>query len=316
MPYDGAVLDRQFNNRELVPDWTEWVRRWRLASQDARLDLPCQLDLRYGPDLAQTLDWFPAAGATPAPCLVFIHGGWWRAFDKADHSFVAPPFVRRGAHVAVINYRLAPGARLDAIAQDVIDALAWIWRQAGNLAVDRSRIVLAGHSAGAHLAALMLACRFDQAGPDLPAQLPSGVLAISGVYDLEAVRVTPFLQRDLHLTRALAQSLSPVRKTPAGPAPLYLAVGSDESPAFHDQARRMRKAWPAHTSDITVLDGCHHFAVLDALAEGEPAHALLADLLGLPEPAVALTAAPLAPPPVAAAPQRRRRPAALHARHR
>lgn len=285
MQYDGAVLDRQFNNRELVPDWSAWVRGWKQASQDARLDNPCRLDLAYGPTVAQTLDWFPAQVPGPAPCLVFIHGGWWRAFDKADHSFVAPAFARKGAHVAVLNYPLAPSAGMDRIALDIVQALVWIWRRADQLDVLCSRIALAGHSAGGHLAALMLACRFDWIASDLPAQLPCGALSISGVFDLEAIRATPFLQRDLHLTQRMAEALSPARMPPAGPAPLALAVGADESAAFHAQARLMQHAWKAQAGPVQSVAGCHHFSVLNTLATPNGVcHAMAAALLGLAPP--------------------------------
>ncbi|MDE2175211.1 MAG: alpha/beta hydrolase [Betaproteobacteria bacterium] len=283
MRYDAAVLDRQFNNRELVPDWADYLARWKRDSQEARLNWPCLLDLPYGDSIAQTLDWFAPAATGLAPCLVFIHGGWWRSLDKADHSFIAPPFVARGVHVVVVNYALAPGAPLQQIVGDVVQALAWVWRRAEDFGVDRSRIVLAGHSAGAHLAAMMLACRFDWYGDDLPAQIPAGALALSGVYDLEAVRKTAFLQRDLKLTQHSARAMSPAWLPPAGPAALALAVGADESEAFHAQARLMHRHWPGSGKTL-VVPGAHHFSALDALAQpGSVLHSRLWDLIGTRE---------------------------------
>lgn len=284
MRYDAAVLDRQFNNRELVPDWADYLARWKRDSQEARLNWPCLLDLPYGDAITQTLDWFAPAATGLAPCLVFIHGGWWRSLDKADHSFLAPPFVARGVHVVVVNYALAPGAPLQQIVRDVVQALAWVWRRAEDFGVDRSRIVLAGHSAGAHLAAMMLACRFDWFADDLPAQIPSGALALSGVYDLEAVRKTAFLQRDLQLTQHGARAMSPVWLPPSGPAPLVLAVGAEESEAFHAQARLMYRHGPASGKTLLV-PGAHHFSVLDTLAQpGSALQARLWDLIGARKP--------------------------------
>ncbi|WP_245800330.1 alpha/beta hydrolase [Thiomonas intermedia] len=284
MRYDAAVLDRQFNNRELVPDWADYLARWKRDSQEARLNWPCLLDLPYGDAITQTLDWFAPAATGLAPCLVFIHGGWWRSLDKADHSFLAPPFVARGVHVVVVNYALAPGATLQQIVRDVVQALAWVWRRAEDFGVDRSRIVLAGHSAGAHLAAMMLACRFDWYGDDLPAQIPSGALALSGVYDLEAVRKTAFLQRDLQLTQHGARAMSPAWLPPSGPAPLALAVGGDESEAFHAQARLMHRHRPGSGKTL-VVPGAHHFSVLDTLAQtGSALHTRLWDLIGVRKP--------------------------------
>ena len=281
MHYDSAVLDREYNHRELVPDWTEHLARWRRDSQEARLDWPCLLDLPYGDSIAQTLDWFAPAATALAPCMVFIHGGWWRSLDKSDHSFVAPALVARGAHVVVVNYSLAPGASLREITLDVVRALAWVWRRAEPFGVDRSRIALAGHSAGAHLAAMMLACRFDWFDPELPAQIPSGALAISGVYDVESVRRTPFLQRDLPLTREDARALSPVWLPAAGDAPLALAVGADEPDASYRQARLMQRHWP-QAERLIAVPRAHHFSVLDSLAQrGGLLHARALGLLGI-----------------------------------
>lgn len=281
MHYDSAVLDREYNNRELVPDWAEHFARWRRDSQEARLDWPCLLDLPYGESIAQTLDWFTPEATVLAPCLVFIHGGWWRSLDKSDHSFVAPALVARGVHVVVVNYSLAPGASLREITLDAARALAWVWRHAEPFGVDRDRIALAGHSAGAHLAAMMLACRFDWLDSELPAQIPCGALAISGVYDVESVRRTPFLQRDLPLTRDDARALSPVWLPAAGDAPLALAVGADESDAFHRQTRLMHRHWPQALRPV-VVPGAHHFSVLDSLVQRDGLlHTRALDLLGL-----------------------------------
>jgi arylformamidase len=101
-PWDGAWLDRMYNNRELVPEHPEHLRRWAAASADAMRTLPRELDVRYGGGPNEHLDIFPAAQAD-APVLFFIHGGYWRALDKRDHSFVAPAFAREGVGVVINN---------------------------------------------------------------------------------------------------------------------------------------------------------------------------------------------------------------------
>ena len=98
---DGASLDRQYNNRALVPDFAEHLACWAADSAQAR-NQPCTLDLAYGAGPSESLDIFPAAGSAKAggaPVLVFLHGGYWRGLDKADHSFVAPTFTQTGACV-------------------------------------------------------------------------------------------------------------------------------------------------------------------------------------------------------------------------
>src|SRR5580704_8219776 len=100
--YDKAGLDAQYFLRARVRDHPEYFRRWKEGSETARRTRPCRLDLRYD---VETLDLFPAA-KTPAPCLVFIHGGYWQALDKSDFDYLAPVFQDAGITVAVVNYTL------------------------------------------------------------------------------------------------------------------------------------------------------------------------------------------------------------------
>ena len=110
--YDPAWLDRMYNNRALVPDHAAYFGRWAESSAAARSAEPCTLDVPYGTGPGETLDIFPAAQAS-APVLVFIHGGYWRSLDKADHSFIAPQLVQDGAAVVVPNYGLCPAVSIE-----------------------------------------------------------------------------------------------------------------------------------------------------------------------------------------------------------
>ncbi|MEY4727258.1 MAG: hypothetical protein RLZ36_1885, partial [Pseudomonadota bacterium] len=115
--HDGAWYDRMYNNRALVPECVSHFAHWRAASARARAEHRCFQDVAYGTGLNETLDIFPAAqvGEGGAPVLVFIHGGYWRALDKADHSFIAPAFTAQGAHVVVPNYALCPAVSVSHI---------------------------------------------------------------------------------------------------------------------------------------------------------------------------------------------------------
>ena len=150
-------LDAQYNNRARVPDHPQIFGRWAAASALARDRLSRRLDVAYGAAAGETLDVFPATRAD-APVLVFIHGGWWRSLDKFDHSFVAPTFVHAGAMVVVPNYDLCPAVSIATIVMQMVHALAWTYRNAALYGGDPKRIVVVGHSAGAHLAAMMLCC--------------------------------------------------------------------------------------------------------------------------------------------------------------
>jgi arylformamidase len=281
--YDPATLEAQFNNRARVPDHLRVLASWDDASAltrdqhgGARLNLP------YGSGAGETLDVFPA-DAPGAPVLIFIHGGYWRALDKSNHSFVAPAFNAHGATVVVPNYALCPAVSIEHITLQMTAVVAWVWRHAASWGADPSRIALAGHSAGAHLAAMLLSCRWKEVADDLPAQPLAGALAISGLYDLEPLRHTPSLQADLKLTPAAVARLSPAFFPRPKGAKLYATVGMDESEEFVRQNSLIRDVWgPTAVPVCEMVPRANHFTVLNSLVD--PAgrlHELALRLLGL-----------------------------------
>jgi arylformamidase len=280
---DPAWLDAQYNNRARVPESAAILERWAVASAAARDGSPAKrLDIAYGDGPQETLDIFPAA-APNAPLLVFIHGGYWRALDKSDFSFVAPSFVADGATVVVPNYALCPTVTIEDIALQCARALAWTWRHAAEFGADASRIALAGHSAGGHLAAMLLSCRWKQLADDLPPQPLAGALAISGLYDLEPLRLTPFLQDDLRLTPAQVGRLSPAFFPRPKAGKLFAVVGGDESPEFLRHNQLIRDQWgPTAVPVCETVPGANHFSVLQSLADPVGRlHQLAQRLLGL-----------------------------------
>ena len=277
-----AELDRQYNARAAIPEHPGIFARWAARSALARQERHCEPDYYYGATPAETLDVFPA-GKPGAPLLVFIHGGWWRSLDKRDFSFLAPAFVDAGASVALIHYSLAPKARIEDIVRQALRACAWCWRNARSLGADPDRLHVAGHSAGGHLAAMMLAADWPAYAPDLPPLLLRGGLAISGVFDLEPVSRTPFLKQDLRLDRTAARRVSPVRYTPPRSVPLHTAVGAAESAEFHRQSRLIRDAWPHCAAGHLTLDGHNHLTVAEALGfPASPLHRSALRMMGLP----------------------------------
>ncbi|CAD5371991.1 Alpha/beta hydrolase [Rubrivivax sp. A210] len=268
---DPPWLDAQYNNRALVPNHAHLLDNWARASAAARAGSPAALlDVRYGDEQGQTLDLFPALAprTQPAPVLIYIHGGYWRALDKSDHSFVAPAFNADGAMVVVPNYALCPAVSIEQIVLQLVQAVAWVWRHAAAHGGDPSCIALAGHSAGGHLATMLLSCRWKEVADDLPTQPVTGALAISGLYDLEPLRHTPFLQADLQLTPAAVARLSPAFFPRPKGAKLYTAVGLDESEEFQRQNRLIRDVWgPTAVPVCESLAGANHFTVLQSLAD-------------------------------------------------
>jgi arylformamidase len=264
-------LDRQYNARAAIPDHPRIFERWRVESSAARDVLRCEPDYHFGPSSGESLDFYPVATRN-APLLVFIHGGYWRSLDKQDFSFLAPAFVRAGVAVAMPNYGLAPATSIEEMVRQMLRAFAWMHRTLPQLGIDTQRIVVAGHSAGAHLAAMMLAADWPRWSSDLPRDLLKGAVCVSGIYDLQPLVRAFFLRTDLSLDDNTARRVSPVRYRPGLAVPLITAVGADESEEFRRQNRLIREAWPHCFRRDLPLPGRHHLASVEAL--GDPAHPL------------------------------------------
>lgn len=277
---DLAWLDAQYNPRATVPDFAQQLQKWAAASAHTRAHAPCALDLPYGDGADETLDVFPAAVAQ-APVFVFLHGGYWRALDKSDVSFVAPALTAAGALVVVPGYSLAPAVTVEHIVLQMVRALEWTWRHAAAHGGDPSRIVVGGHSVGGHMAAMLLSARWKQVAEDLPAQVVQGALSISGLYDLEPLRLAPFAQ-ELALTPASVRRLSPAF-FPRPKGRLMALVGAQESEEFRRQNQLIRDVWgPTAVPVCETVAHADHFTILRDLADpAARVHACARQLLGL-----------------------------------
>lgn len=264
-----AQLDVQYNARARVPQFADHLARWQADSAAARAAAAgrARLDLRYGPGPGETLDVFPA-DRPRAPVLVFIHGGYWRAMDKADHSFLAPAFNQAGVTVVIPNYDLCPRVTIPDISLQLVRALAWTWHHVAEHGGDPRRISVAGHSAGGHLAAMMLACYWQQVDASLPSDLVTHALSISGLYDLEPLRQAPSFQADLRLTPEDALRVSPARLPAPRLGRLYAVVGGEESEEFLRQTQLIRQAWGEPRVPVCeALPSLNHFSVLESLVQ-------------------------------------------------
>lgn len=281
---DAAWLDAQYNNRARIPEHPAILRYWSEASSAALARPGWVRDVAYGPHETERLDILPAGAG--APVFVYIHGGYWRALDKLDHAFLAPPLVDSGAMFVQLNHALCPAVTIEHIVLQLVQALAWVYRHAHEHGGDRDRIVVAGHSAGGHLATMLLRCDWQAVAPDLPGDLVKSALSISGLYDLEPLRHAPFLAPDIRLTAASALRLSPWAMPKPARGEVITVVGADETEEFLRQADAIHDAWGQGVVIAAErVAGRNHMSVLGELADPASAtHAHALRLLGLAGP--------------------------------
>jgi acetyl esterase/lipase len=257
---DRAALDAAYNNSAAVKNSTKLLADFQARSDSLRAAQGRYLDLRYGPAERNRIDYFAADAR--GPVLVFIHGGYWQMRAKENFSFLAAGPLAHGIHVALIGYTLAPEKRLDGIVAEVRAAIAWLVERVARFGGDPARIYVSGWSAGGHLTAMTL---------NEPAV--KGGLAISGIYDLEPIRLC-YVNDKLKLDADEARRLSPLLHLPRSSPPLVAACGDDELPELQRQsetfaAARVRAGLPGR---LVRLAGHNHFTILDELAN--PAGAL------------------------------------------
>ena len=267
---DRTTLDAAYDNvghvGQAVRD--RIVLDWRERSAVVRRRRGVRSDLAYGPAPRQRLDVFPS-GRSGDPTLVYFHGGYWQANDKERDAFVADGALSRGFNGVLVEYTIAPAARMDAIVAEARAGVRWVVEHAPEWGGDRRRIFVAGHSAGAQLAAMAM----NEEGV-------AGGISISGVFDLEPVRLSG-LNDQLGLDFAEAERNSPLRRLPAHSAPLLIAVGLGELGEFVRQSRELAAAWQRAGLPVTLLElpGHNHFTILEELAQ--PGGAILAWLQAL-----------------------------------
>jgi acetyl esterase/lipase len=260
---DRAALDAAYNNRNAVAAYPAIAAERVQRSERVRASRKFHADLKYGASARERLDFFPAA-RSGAPVFAFIHGGYWQTNDKEASSFLIEGPLVHGFSVALIEYTLAPEADIERIVGEVRRAVDWLAAHAGELGADASRLFVSGHSAGGHLTAMMIGNRSV-----------AGALAISGLYDLEPIRLC-YLNEKLRLTEASAERYSPLRHLPKQRAPVTVAVGAAELPELVRQSTEYAAALGV---PLLALREHDHFSVLEELAS--PEGALCRELVAL-----------------------------------
>jgi arylformamidase len=263
--YDKAELDRQYNNRQRFPHYTQSFKDWQGWSAATRANFVVEPNIAYGAQAAERLDIFPAPRAS-APIYVFLHGGYWQSLDKADYSFIAAGMVPNGVMTVVPNFALAPRDAMDEIVRQNRSVIAWLWHHAREFGGDPNRIYVGGHSAGGHLATMLLATLWPEFGLGLPKDLVKGVCAIGGLFDMEPIRLS-YLNETLGMTKQVSERNDPVLQRYPIAAPLMLVLGDNESEEYYRQVVAMACRWSklGYPLEMRLEEGRDHFDVVNDL---------------------------------------------------
>lgn len=262
-PYSATSPDRDYTNGDFIPGAADYPARWAAEAAAFRQGLGnrARTDIAYGPGARQVLDAFEPDHSARGT-VVFVHGGYWKAFDRSLWSHLAAGMLAKGWAVVMPSYTLAPEAQIAAMTAEIAEVCRWAGRQ------DRGPIVVTGHSAGGHLAARM-GCA-DQAVP------VSRVVPIAPLAELEPLRATS-MNDVLRIDADTAATESPARHALRAGVTAHVWVGAGERPAFLWQARVLAEEWDC---PWTAAPGKHHFNVIDDLANPQSAlcHALTSGL--------------------------------------
>lgn len=254
----------EYNNRAMVPDHPRIISGWNSDAESYRQTANCDLDIAYGARPRNRYDVFRPETGGDGPLVLFIHGGYWRAFDRSVFSHMAKGANAHGLTVAIPSYTLCPETTVSGIIDELRQCCVTLHQRFGG------QVVVVGHSAGGHLAACMAATDWELYG--LGRGFIKSGLAVSGLFDLRPLMVTPY-NDDLKLTPVEAMTASPLFWPVPRPLPFDNWVGGDESFEFRRQARSLAAAWTGLGLDAPyeVVPGENHFSVIGALADPQSA---------------------------------------------
>jgi arylformamidase len=267
LDYTQEELDQQYEHRSIVPDGDEFIARNAADSANVRVTANGQFDVAYGPDPDQLLDIYPAGRDGLSPVVVFFHGGRWSRGGKESNIECFATYNAAGVHFVSVGFTLIPNITMDGLVGQCRDAIAWLWHNAKTFGGDPERLFVMGKSSGAHLAGMMVTTDW-QAERRVPRDVIKGGLLVSGMYDLEPVRLS-FRNGFLHLDEEMAMRNSPIHHIPDNGCPLVIGFGSLETDEFQRQGRAFAAAWGERglSCQLVPVEGRHHYSINAVLSD-------------------------------------------------
>ncbi|MFQ5661107.1 MAG: alpha/beta hydrolase [Gammaproteobacteria bacterium] len=263
-------IDRQYNVGALTPDLQAHLDRYARESEKARQELECELNIRFGPTLDETLDIFPS-GKPDSPVMVFVHGGYWRRGTSKEFDFVARGLNAHDISVVVTNYALCPNVSITEITRQSRAVIAWLYQEISAFNGNPDRIFVSGHSAGGQQVGMLLSTDWlSEYG--LACDIIKGGIAISGIYDLQPLPYS-YLQPTLMLTHKEIMQQSPCFNIPDASPPLLVSLGERETEEFHRQAAAYVASRQSKGLDteLFIQPGEDHFTIIDGLGDAHSA---------------------------------------------
>jgi arylformamidase len=265
--YTQEALDKQYNNRLNAADHEIHLNQWELLSREAERKYTGHKNISYGDLEREKLDIFPSE-KPGAKTLVFIHGGYWYKHNPSDFYLIAEAFRSYGFTTVLISYPLMPDFLMDQLVVSCRKAIGWLAQNLSHYNGDPKQLYVAGHSAGGHLASMMMATFWPQYDTRLAPDTVKGVCAISGLYNLTPVQLC-YVNEIIKMDTEMALRNSPVQLLPQTPCSLVLAVGGDETIEYKEQSRELFTNWTGKNADIELLEipGLNHFSILTTMLD-------------------------------------------------
>lgn len=262
LDYDKAALDAAYDQRLWADNADDVIARIVARNAHARDVLGDPARRSYGPSEIETLDWYSPA-TEGGPVHVHFYGGGWRLGQAAGNAFIAELSTQAGAHCVIPDYVKVgdTGGDLLPLGEQCRRAVAWVYENAEGFGANPERIIVSGHSAGGHLAGVVLTTNWTEYG--LPRDVVKKGLCVSGMFDLYPVSLSS-RNEYVTFTEQSIEDLSPIRHVDLVNAEIVVAVGTQESPEFQRQARAFSAALAlaSKNSRLLMAEGLNHFEIL------------------------------------------------------